>query len=119
MLAVGGVFATAVHHRCGKYLGFGNTQRVIGIIRWAKPDEGARQGIPVVVMSLGVAQPHILMFLGFDFSLPWSLMAMAGQIWPDLPILDQDIIDLAGQPPGESRGVAHAAAGCPIHLQAI
>ncbi len=92
---------------------------MIGVIQCVKSAGHTGREIPVVVMSLGVAQPHILMFLGFDFSGQWLFMAMAGQVCPDLPILDQDIIDLAGQPPGESRVVAHAAAGCPIYLQAI
>lgn len=37
--------------------------------------------MPVVVMSLGVAKPHILMFLGFAFSVPWTLHIKSGQIY--------------------------------------
>jgi hypothetical protein len=55
------------------------------------------------------------MFLVFDFRVQWLLHIKYGLI--DL-YLDQDILDSAGQPLGESQDVAHAAAVCPIYLQA-
>lgn len=65
--AVGGDCATAVLHRRRKYLMLGYTQGVIGILQRVQPDGSAGLAMPVVVMSLGAAKPHILMFLVFDF----------------------------------------------------